>query len=266
MSKRVGGLDRDQISRAEILGDPISPLSSGAQLTDQSATLRVASYQMDFEWTRSVREMLSEKSELFEFSPVLVASGRGVAVKRNDKFRRSLRLSSKHFPELARQVESLLRNRKKEIVELLNLPASPWHHFQIQGLAYGDGDYFELHRDTSPFMERERLVTFVCFVHREPAAFQGGDLELVGGKGASLRLTPRVGQLVLFPSRTLHRVHPVQLLGDSFIDRRLVLSGFISRERGWQERLFRFCRSTAVSLRRRALRVLRKMSVRVPSS
>lgn len=95
-----------------------------------------------------------------------------------------------------------------------------------QFLAYGVGDFFHTHADTSDdpteaAYVRDRLVSAVIFVNgeteeREPLGYGGGALSFYGlmdegaqGEKIGLPLTGEAGMLVAFPSELVHGVLPV---------------------------------------------------------
>ncbi len=75
----------------------------------------------------------------------------------------------------------------------------------IQVSAYGDGDHYDLHRDTGGNLN----LTVLLFLCRTPKAFRGGDLVLLH-RGATRRIPFKNNRLVVFPSNTLHRVTKVR--------------------------------------------------------
>jgi predicted 2-oxoglutarate/Fe(II)-dependent dioxygenase YbiX len=100
------------------------------------------------------------------------------------------------------------------------------------------GGFFKVHRDDRYHAgpgrsNHDRVVSYVCWFHREPARFTGGDLVLHDTAGDRYsnwyctRFAPRAGTLVVFPSRWFHAVEPVRGDADDVIDGRLALTGHV---------------------------------------
>jgi predicted 2-oxoglutarate/Fe(II)-dependent dioxygenase YbiX len=100
------------------------------------------------------------------------------------------------------------------------------------------GSFFRAHRDdrvhAAPAVpDRRRVLSYVCWFHREPARFTGGDLFLhdtsEDGYDAvsGTRFIPTSGTLVVFPSGTYHSVLPVGGGEVDLIDTRLAVTGHV---------------------------------------
>lgn len=168
-----------------------------------------------------------------QFRPAQVAQyARGRHVYSvNRSYRDSLELPSRYFSKPAEQILSLLRSGRSQFEQTLVGEACTWSDVSMKYLSYGDGGLFKLHRDILRMPREERMLTFVYFMHLEPRGFTGGELEFVGDDGRSLVVDPMGGSLVIFNSKTLHGVRPVVCTSERFLDKRLVLCGFICRRR-----------------------------------
>jgi Rps23 Pro-64 3,4-dihydroxylase Tpa1-like proline 4-hydroxylase len=108
---------------------------------------------------------------------------------------------------------------------------------ELQLTASNDGEFFHAHTDSDDGPVRGRTVTFVYFCHREPCAFQGGELRVYGrdpASGADLAdvwhvIRPAQNRIVFFPSDRLHEITPVACPTRAFLDSRLTLNGWLHR-------------------------------------
>ena len=65
---------------------------------------------------------------------------------------------------------------------------------------HGDGDYYRMHDDNGAPSIARRAITFVYYVHREPRAFEGGELALAAGRRGRRRGPPLGNSVVFFPA------------------------------------------------------------------
>jgi 2OG-Fe(II) oxygenase superfamily len=130
----------------------------------------------------------------------------------------------------------------------LRLPEFSITELELQATAYLDGGFFRPHRDIGP--HNTRRVTWVYYLHREPRAFDGGDLLLYDTdvarshepgaaasgsplfeRGLCTRLPPRDNQLVLFASEYFHEVTETACASPHFADCRFTLHGWLHAPR-----------------------------------
>ena len=109
---------------------------------------------------------------------------------------------------------------------------------ESQLTASNDGDYFRSHNDNTHANLPKRELSYVCFFHREPRPFEGGELlihnsvERGGVQKATAvrkRIVPEQGAMVVFPSACLHEVLPVRCPSRAFADCRFTLNGWLQR-------------------------------------
>lgn len=109
---------------------------------------------------------------------------------------------------------------------------------ELELAAHNDGAHFTLHSDTylsSEPSRGDRMLSAVYYFHRQPRAFEGGDLRL-HRLGASpgdpgLDLAPDDNSLVVFPSWGPHEVLRVSCPSRAFADSRFAVNGWIYRAR-----------------------------------
>ena len=98
---------------------------------------------------------------------------------------------------------------------------SPWYHGNaFQYACYREGDHYSWHRDhielTNPTEKYIRKLSFSVLLNDD---YEGGDLELAYHTGHGIvsdepdvkihKAPKKRGQMVIFPSETIHRVTPV---------------------------------------------------------
>jgi SM-20-related protein len=103
--------------------------------------------------------------------------------------------------------------------------------------AHNDADFFAMHADAGND-RAARLLTYVYYFRREPAAFAGGELRLFDSKpeadgsrtvGNAFDIEPVNDRLVLFLSQHLHEVRPIQCPTRRFEDGRFTVNGWVHR-------------------------------------
>ncbi len=109
---------------------------------------------------------------------------------------------------------------------------------ETQITASNDGDYFHFHSDNGSEPAASRNLTFVCFFHREPRQFEGGELRIHDARledgtyvseGSYQTIVPRQNQIVFFPCELLHEITPVNCASQLFADSRFTLNGWLRR-------------------------------------
>jgi Rps23 Pro-64 3,4-dihydroxylase Tpa1-like proline 4-hydroxylase len=120
----------------------------------------------------------------------------------------------------------------------LGQPGFAVSQLEIQLTATNANEFFHAHTDNqSPHVEN-RQITFVYFFHREPRAFDGGELRIFdtgrhGDQSVALgpyRLVyPAQNQVVFFASSCLHEILPVACPSGDFADSRFTVNGWFHR-------------------------------------
>jgi 2OG-Fe(II) oxygenase superfamily len=94
-------------------------------------------------------------------------------------------------------------------------------HLQVS--RYMSGDYYDFHEDEGAGVN----LTAIVFLAREPKKVRGGDLVL-SYEGEQKTIRFRHNRLVIFPSKTLHRVTPVKLASNDPRDARTSLQCWLA--------------------------------------
>lgn len=127
-----------------------------------------------------------------------------------------------------------LRGVLPEVLARLRMKDLDASRIDLQVTAHLCGGFFTAHTDDAN--ERRRKLSYVCYFHRHPRPFTGGDLLLydAGGHGrdagerpgAFSRIGPLLDSIVFFPSGCWHEVTPVTC-GDDFGDGRFTVNGWV---------------------------------------
>ena len=124
------------------------------------------------------------------------------------------------------------------VMQKLGSEVFPITRIEAQMTASNDGDFFRHHNDNGQDEIASRELTFVYFFHREPKAFQGGELRLYDSRlengeycstGQYQTIVPEQNQIVFFPSSLLHEITPVQCPSRAFADSRFTVNGWFHR-------------------------------------
>lgn len=104
-------------------------------------------------------------------------------------------------------------------------------------VAHLDGHHYRRHIDALTGAARaetfaDRMISLVYYVHRQPQAFSGGELDLYAIAGTERRrVEPRHDRLVAFSPMTPHQVRTVSLPGNHFADARFSVACWLCRAR-----------------------------------
>lgn len=124
------------------------------------------------------------------------------------------------------------------VLERLGMPPFPITRFESQITASNHGDFFRHHSDNAEEEIARRQLTYVYFFHREPKAFEGGELRLHDAckqngtwisSGTYKALVPLQNQIVFFPSGLLHEITPIVCPTQLFADSRFTVNGWLHR-------------------------------------
>ncbi len=143
--------------------------------------------------------------------------------------------------ELGAYQEIIMRRIKSVLPEVCEQLGMDWFdpsYVEAQITASNDGDCFKIHTDNGQSEIASRYLTFVYFFHKEPAAFQGGELRLYDEhpqqvSGIESRpahvIVPQVNRIVFFPCSVLHEITAVKCASRAFADSRFTLNGWLHR-------------------------------------
>src|SRR5271166_1180828 len=171
-----------------------------------------------------------------DFSASEVLSPHAVNGVVNYEHRRSRVLMdlARHQDVMVERVKSVL----PQILDKLNMESFTIAGVEAQITASNDGDFFRFHSDNGSDRVACRYLTFVYFFHREPKAFEGGELRihdarlqdgLYVSQGSYQTVVPRQNQIVFFPCEMRHEITPVKCPSRLFADSRFTLNGWLRR-------------------------------------
>ena len=158
-----------------------------------------------------------------------------------NKFRQSLVLHHKFYPELAKSIQTKVLKTLPSVLEKLNHPNFSTSNIVIQLTAHNDSCFYTIHSDANTEMTATREITYVYYFYQEPKSFSGGELVIyetkVDGNNLSKHnnfkvIEPRNNSIIFFPSRYLHEILPVSCPTKTFEHSRFTFNGWIRREDG----------------------------------
>ena len=163
--------------------------------------------------------------------PAQVGHGRVAPEVRVNLEIRSQSTAAEVHLRIAPKVRSLV----PEILERLRMDGIGRYSIEMCMCVYLDGGFYKAHRDNQSESNRQRKLSFVYFLHREPRRFSGGDLLLHDmdtdagsySPGEFSRIVPLRNSIVIFPCGCWHQVTPVQCGTDDFGDGRWVVKGHV---------------------------------------
>jgi len=170
----------------------------------------------------------------FRISEVISPGVTGVVI--DVEYRRSRVLM-----DLGRPAEIILgriQSALPRVLEQLGMDPFPITRVESQITASNHGDFFRHHSDNAEEEIANRQLTYVYFFHREPKAFEGGELRLHDAyqengawfsTGGYKAVVPVQNQIVFFRSSLLHEITPVVCPSQAFADSRFTVNGWLHR-------------------------------------
>jgi len=172
--------------------------------------------------------------ESFQVSEVISPGVAGGVI--DPEYRRSRVLLD--LGEYSDLILSRLQPALPGVLENLGMQPFPPSRVESQITASNHGDFFRHHRDNAEEEIATREITFVYFFHREPKAFDGGELRLYDAyresgawcsTGDYRAIVPEQNQMILFHSSLLHEITPVVCPSQAFADSRFTVNGWLHR-------------------------------------
>ena len=184
---------------------------------------------------RLLRDMLAARER---FAPAGIRINAGNVLNReirdalvlDEPTTRNIR--SRFVPKLRAVLPEVLRRMRMEDIDHID-PG----RIETTVAVHLNGGFLAAHRDDGVLGNaRHRIVSYVCYFHRAPRPFAGGDLLLhdagreggwpAGPAGAFSRIEPLCGSIVFFPADCLHEITPVAC-GAEFGDGRFTVHGWV---------------------------------------
>ncbi|MEN9886961.1 MAG: hypothetical protein RL758_1539 [Pseudomonadota bacterium] len=173
------------------------------------------------------------------FSPSLI--GDGNRKQQIDSYRKSLRLEDVgDFREVFwRKTNEAVQTWARE----LGLAEFEISGLELELVAHGDGAFYKRHVDLFTGSGRDpqgdRTLSLVYYFHREPKAFEGGQLRLYPKLGMNrpdagdhIDVQPDQDKAAIFSSWMAHEVMPITCPSGQFADSRFALNCWMLSKRG----------------------------------
>jgi len=170
----------------------------------------------------------------FRWSEVISPGGAGGVVDPEYRRSRVLMDPGKQGDLILARVQAALPC----VLSKLGMPPFSISRVESQITASNHGDFFRHHCDNAEEEIATRELTFVYFFHREPKAFEGGELRLHDAcrengvwfrTGDYRAIVPEQNQMILFRSSLLHEITPVLCPSQAFADSRFTVNGWLHR-------------------------------------
>ena len=180
---------------------------------------------------RLLRDVLAARRR---FVPAAIRMQKDAEKVRKGEVRNALVLDEPTTRDVRAWFLPKLRAVLPEVLWRLRMEDFEVGNIAVEVTVHPHGGFFSAHRDHST-SGRHRIVSCVCFFHREPRPFTGGDLLLHDAgraegspaRGAFSRIEPLPGGIVFFPGDCLHEITPVAC-GAEFGDGRFTVNGWVS--------------------------------------
>jgi SM-20-related protein len=170
----------------------------------------------------------------FQTSEVLSARSEAGVVNYDHRRSRVLMDLSHHQDLMLDRIKAAL----PQVLDKLGMDEFAINGVEAQITASNDGDFFHFHSDNASERVSSRRLTFVYFFHREPRAFEGGELRIHDARlekgsyvseGSYQTIVPQQNQIVFFPCELLHEITPVTCPTQHFADSRFTMNGWLHR-------------------------------------
>jgi SM-20-related protein len=176
---------------------------------------------------------ISHEAE-FSLSEVITPGENGSMVDYHHRRSRVLMNADRYENLVLQRIHACL----PQVMQKLGGEVFPVKRVELQITASNDGDFFRHHSDCGAGDIETRELTFVYFFHREPKAFDGGELRIYDTRfengeycstGNGQSITPGQNQVVFFPSSLVHEITAVRCPSQAFADSRFTVNGWFHR-------------------------------------
>lgn len=154
------------------------------------------------------------------------------------KYRHSLSLGDMALVgRMVSPIQTLVERNHEKITRTLGLKAFSIGRLEASCVVFGNGSFFQRHRDTISAVPERRRYTWVYYFHRQPRLFTGGALRFFNRQSITAEVEPENGRLIVFRADTPHEVTQVELVSEEFAAGRFTLTGFVYDSAGPFRRL-----------------------------
>lgn len=146
-------------------------------------------------------------------------------------------LVSVEMGEFRSRFVALVKSKLPEVQRRLNISTFDLSRIELKLSNHLDGHFFHTHQDVSRVEEDDdhRVISFLFYFHKQPKAFDGGDLLLFDTNAVQnaykqiqfTRIPCEHNSMVFFPSECFHCVEPVRLDSNEFGEGRFAVGGHV---------------------------------------
>jgi SM-20-related protein len=152
-------------------------------------------------------------------------------------YRESLLLP--RFGDLGIDLEGRIEEILPELFAHFQIEPPTQPSLETQFTTHNDGGYLKIHNDNGSAVTSSRVLTYVYYFFRQPAAFRGGQLRIYDSKikdnfwvaaDTYVDIEPENNMMLFFPSRLVHEVLPIACPSRKFADGRFTLNGWVKKQ------------------------------------
>lgn len=155
----------------------------------------------------------------------------------NNTYRKSETLSKENLGDISKWFLNKVYSRLTEVWPYVHLNPFEQTLTEMQLTRHGNNGFFKIHQDSGVRESiRDRTLTFVFYLHKEPKHFSGGEILLFdtdtkidefGNKFT--KMVPSNNSIIFFPSNYFHQVTPIHLEEDTFENGRFAIHGWLHK-------------------------------------
>ena len=155
----------------------------------------------------------------------------------NSDYRKSVTLYRDNFKTVSKWLLEKIYSQVEETWSYVQLDPFEPISTEIQLTRHGNNGFFKIHQDSGKRKEiRNRALTFVVYLHKEPKHFSGGEILLFDTDTKTneysyrfTKMVPTNNSIIFFPSNYFHQVTPIHLEEDIFENGRFAIHGWLHK-------------------------------------
>jgi len=182
---------------------------------------------------KDIELLISKNSSLFNSSTIHYTNNDVV----DETTRKSKVLSKKRIKPFSNFFQENLKKVIPKISQQLNVKLNENIEPELSLTMHLNGDFFNVHKDVlSNGMGSRRKLTYVYYYHSKIKKFKGGNLLLFDTDSSGnkyelnyTKIVPKRNSIIFFPSHCYHKVTPIKLASDNFLEGRFTINGWFHK-------------------------------------